>query len=417
MLDTHSLLKRAEFLRQQKRYKEAEQELKYILEADPQNADALTVLGHIKLDLRDYDAAISILKNCLQYGSSKDYVFYLLSFVYYQKNDNKTALQYLKEALAIFPFNAGYFSLLSHIYLEEKNYTAALEAANQGLEADAENIACLNARSTALFRLNKKEEAYETINDALQIDPESYQTHTNYGWHFLEKGKHKDAAKHFREALRINPNYAYAKQGYKSALKSKLIFYRWLLRGNLWMNQQKRNIRIGLLLGIWVLVKLFDVIGENNSQFKYLGLTMVLLYFSIAIFSWLGNSLANLFLLATPHGKFILNHNEIWSARLVGISLSLALICFASIYNLGEKFEYIPLLIAGFAIAFNEMEYPIKFQRKNDGRQTTAQIILALGFLSCIVSPFSLQISIFFAIIYGFFLLGFIWSGSMRNTI
>jgi len=417
MLDTNSLLRRAEFLRQQKRYKEAEHELKYILESDPQNADALTVLGHIKLDLKEYDTAITILKSCLQYDSSKDYVFYLLSFVYYQKNDNKTALQYLKEALAIFPFNAGYFSLLSHIYLEEKNFTAALEAANQGLEADAENIACLNARSTALFRLNKKEEAHETINEALQIDPESYQTHTNYGWHFLEKGKHKDAAIHFREALRLNPNYAYAKQGYKSALKSKLIFYRWMLRANLWMSQQKRNIRIGLLVGIWILVKMFDIIGENNSQFKYFGLTMVLLYFSIAIFSWLGNSLANLYLLATPHGKFILSHNEIWSARLVGICLSAALVSFAFLYKYGESYQFIPLVIAGFAIAFNEMEYPIKIQKKNDGRQTTAQIILALGLLSCIASPISLQISIFFAIIYGFFLLGFIWSGSMRNTI
>ncbi|MBC7723076.1 MAG: tetratricopeptide repeat protein, partial [Pedobacter sp.] len=240
MLNRDNLLQKAELLRRQKRFKDAEQQVEIVLRDNPDDVDALIILGHCKIDTKQTDEAITILKQSLQYDANNDYVFYLLAFAYYQNNHNLFALDFLDKALAIFPYNAGYFALQAHIRLEQKDYKIALEAANNGLAVDAENVGCLNARSTALFRLNRKEEAYETINEALELDPEDYTTHTNYGWHYLEKGKYKNATNHFKEALRINPNYGYAKQGYKAALKSRMPFYRWILQYSLWMGRQQR---------------------------------------------------------------------------------------------------------------------------------------------------------------------------------
>ena len=306
MLNRDDILQRAELLRRQKRYKDAEQQVGIVLKNDPEDVDGLIILGHCKIDSLQIAEAITILKQCLQYDANNDYIFYLLAFANYQNNNNQIALNYLDQALAIFPYNAGYFALKAHIRLEQNEFGFALEAANNCLAVDAENVSCLNARSTALFRLNRKEEAYDTINEALELDPEDYSTHTNYGWHYLEKGKYKNATTHFKEALRLNPNYAYAKQGYKAALKSRMPFYRWILQYSLWIGRQQRGVRIGIPVGLWLLVNIISSV-ENNPVLKYIGYSVLIIYLLFVIMSWLGSAFANLYLLFTPHGKYILD--------------------------------------------------------------------------------------------------------------
>jgi tetratricopeptide (TPR) repeat protein len=386
-----------------------------VLQSDPEDAEALVILGHCKIDTRQFEEATTILKQCLQYESNKDYVFYLLSFTAYQQGNNRVALNYLNEALSIFPYNAGYFALAAHVHLDDKNYEKALVAADRGLLIDAENVSCLNARSTALFRLNKKDAAKETIQEALSIDPENYITHTNYGWHYLEKGRHKEAANHFREALRINPNYAYARQGYKSSLKSKLIFYRWLLQGNLWLGRQNKNFRWGMIIGVWLLVVVMDTAGENTALQQVCELVMIL-YFVVVVFSWLGSSLANLYILATKHGHYVLSHQEKWGARMVGLSLLASLCLLLSVYNLGRNYLFLPAVVASLSIVFNEMDYPIR-PFKGKGRVLISNIILATGLVCCLAAFFNLTLATGIAAVYTLFLVGFIWSGTVRNSI
>ncbi len=411
-MDRDRLLQRAELLRQQRRLKDAEREVGIVLQSDPEDVEALIILGHCKIDGRQYTEAITILKQCLQYESNKDYVFYLLSFAYYHNNDNVSALSYLNEAISLFPFNPGYFALAAHIHLENRNTQKALELADAGLQIDAENVACLNVRSSVLFKLNKKEEAYDTINEALSIDPENYSTHAIYGWHYLEKGKHIEAEQHFRESLRLNPEYAYAKQGYKLALKSKFIFYRWLLQGNIWMAKQDKKVRMGLIFGLWLLVSAMN----TTSIYRPFVEVVIALYILIVIFSWLGSSLANLYLLATPHGHYILSHTEKWSARMVGICLALSLPFFLRYYFIDSDYIIIPSVIAGLAICFNEINFPIHpYQVK--GRELFIHFIITIGIVGCIISLFSLVIGFGVALSFALLLMVYIWTGTLRNKL
>lgn len=412
MLNRDNFLQRAELLRMQKRYKEAEQQIGVVLQNDPEDVEALVLLGHCKIDTKQTDEAITILKQTLQYEAHNDYVFYLLSFAYYQKDDSKQALEFLDKALSIFPYNAGYFALQAHILLEQKAYEQALNAANNGLAVDAENVGCLNARSTALFRLNRKEEAYETINEALELDPEDYSTHANYGWHYLEKGKYKEATNHFREALRLNPNYAYAKQGYKAALKSRMPFYRWMLQYSLWISRQQRGVRIGLPLGLWLLVNLLNNV-KTNAFLTQLATVLLILYVLFFVMTWLSSAFANLYLLFTKHGKYVLDDNERYSAIGVGITTAIALALVVPGFMINDGFFILAALVASFALPMNELEFPIKLF-KGGGRLVTAHIMLLLGLAALITVFFNSQVGTFFGIIYFIFLVGFTWASSAR---
>ena len=412
MLNRDNLLQKAELLRRQKRFKDAEQQVGIVLRDNPEDVDALIILGHCKIDTKQTDEAITILKQSLRYDANNDYVFYLLAFANYQNNSNKLALDFLGQALAIFPYNAGYFALQAHIRLEEKDYKIALETANNGLAVDAENVACLNARSTALFRLNRKEEAYETINEALELDPEDYSTHTNYGWHYLEKGKYKNATNHFKEALRINPNYGYAKQGYKAALKSRMPFYRWLLQYSLWMGRQQRSVRIGIPVGLWLLVNIINLV-KDNAFLKYLGLGVLVVYILFVIMSWLGSAFANLYLLCTPHGRYILDKNEHYSAVAVGIFVGFGLLLLIPAFTVNEGFFMFAGVMASLALPSNELEFPIKIF-KGSGRLITAHIMILLGLATCIGMFINQDVATLFGAIYFIFFVGFMWTSSLR---
>lgn len=398
-------IERARLLLSQRRYKDAETQAGIVLQQDPNNADALQIIGHCRLDNKQFDEALKIFQQCIGIEPDNDYIHYLLAFCYYRKHEIDTSLKFLEQAIALFPYNAGYFSLLSNIYASQRNYADALHAANKGLQVNAEDIGCLNARSAALFRLNKKEEAYETINEALQVNPEDDYTHTNYGWHYLEKGKHKEAYGHFSEALRINPTNSAAKEGYKAALKSKLPFYRWILQFSLWMNHQNRTVRIVMIFGLWGVVRALTWAGKDAPEWwKYVTGAIVFIYIAFVIFSWLGNSLANLFLLTSKHGKLALTDSEKSSAKAVGIALLGGIALLICGIFLNKYFLYAGAVVCSFSIPLSFIDFPVKWFRGN-GRQVIAHIMLVLGLITAITVFLNEQVALFFGIVYFIFLL------------
>ncbi|HNP23350.1 MAG TPA: tetratricopeptide repeat protein [Panacibacter sp.] len=404
---------RARLLLQQRRYKDAETQAGIALQQNPNDAEALQIIGHCKLDTKQTDEALKLFQQCIGLEPDDDYVHYLIAFCYYRKDDIDTAKKFVEQAIALFPRNAGYFALLSNIFFSKRNYADALNAANKGLYENPEDIGCLNARSAALFRLNKKDEAYDTINEALQVNPEDAFTHTNYGWHYLEKGKHKNAVEHFREALRINPNSHSAKEGYKNALKSKLPFYRWILQYSLWMNHQNRSVRIAMIFGLWIVVRLVASFSDSEQQWlRYVAGGITLLYLLFVMLSWLGSSLANLFLLMSPHGKLALTDSERMSAKAVGLSLLAGIAALACGISLDRKFYYIGFLICSLAIPLSYIDFPIRWF-KGEGRQITAHILIPLCLVTCVMVFFNDQLALFAGIIYFIFFVGYMWSGSI----
>jgi tetratricopeptide (TPR) repeat protein len=412
-LNRQQHIERARLLLSQRRYKDAETQAGVVLQQDPNDTEALQIIGHCRLDNKKYDEALKIFQQCIGQQPDDDYMLYLLAFCYYRKHEVDDAQKYLEQAIALFPYNAGYFSLLSNIHATERRYADALHAANQGLQINAEDIGCLNARSAALFRLNKKEEAYETINEALQVNPEDDYTHTNYGWHYLEKGKHKQAYEHFSEALRINPNNNAAKEGYKASLKSKLPFYRWILQYSLWMNHQNRTMRIVMILGLWGVVRVITWAGKDAPEWwRYISGGIVFIYLAFVLLSWLGNSLANLFLLTSKHGKLALTDSEKSSAIAVGIALLAGLVAVACGIWLDRKFLYMGLLIGSLAIPLSFIDFPIRWF-KGEGRQVTTHIMILLCLLTCIMLFINDDAALFAGIIYFIFFVGYMWSGSI----
>ncbi|HWB27769.1 MAG TPA: tetratricopeptide repeat protein [Chitinophagaceae bacterium] len=346
-LSRHSHIERARILLKQKRYKDAEQHASAVLQGNPDDADALQIIGHCRLDTGRYDEAIKLFQQCLAAEPDDDYVHYLIAFAYYRNKGRDNAVAFLKSAISLNPHASAYYGLFAYIFLDKNWYEEALEKANQGLAVNAGDLTCLNARSQALFRLKNKEAAYDTIREALSVNPDDDFTHTNFGWHFMEAGKHKKAREHFRQALRINPNNSRARQGYKESLKANLAPYRWMLMFSLWLSAKSKKARWVIILVIWGSVRLLSGVSDA-AGLGILAYILIGLYILFVIFSWVGTSIANIMLLLTKEGKYVLTKAEKYVAASVGICLlgALAITVFGGyIRGMKDGYQYFAALI------------------------------------------------------------------------
>jgi tetratricopeptide (TPR) repeat protein len=388
--NTYIYIERARLLLEQGRHPDAEKELKKALAADPENDEALAMLGRLHLDKGQDREALKLIDEALSLSPDEDYYHYLKGFALYKLGDYRKATEWTSQALALDNRQPGYYALFALILMEERKFTDALDLAEEGLAIDPENITCLNVRTQALIKLGRTTEAIETIQATLAADPENDYSHTNAGFSFLEKGKHQQSASHFREALRLNPANMNARDGLKEALKSKIPPYRWILQYEYWLNNRGRGARIVFILGIYFGIRLLTGIAEKLPKPIAILIYIVFgLYLLMVIISWLIKPLGNLFLTLHPEGKYAVTPNEkinsytVFGALLLGIGLLLVSFILPVPEKEEPKFFMAALVTASMAIPLGMLRYPLG-QFRSFTRQWVGLICVGMGLIAII---------------------------------
>lgn len=411
-MDAASLLERANLLLEQGRYKDAEKQVRQVLEQDPNNDHALAILARCYMNDGQHDKGIETINKAIAIEPNESFYFYLLGFGYYQKNIYAPAKENLGKAIRLNPYSPEFFGLLAFIFLDEKNYEGALEKANEGLQLDPENITCLNARSRALSKLKRTAEAEETISDSLSNDPDNIFTHTTVGWNYFERGNHKKAEHHFREALRIDPNFESARLGLKESLKLHFTPYKLIVQFSLWMAEKGKNFQWIFIIGLYILFRVLRSVAETNQQLRPFILPLIVLYFVFIFFSWIANPIANFFLLFHKDGKYSLTKSEsvlsVTTVLLLASGISLACYAYYGFPKPPEQLLFPGIILATLPIPLSKLELPLNFKTKS----------LKFWYPFLLVITGAVAIPIIFmvpatgstlAIIYGLGLIAFTW--------
>ncbi len=411
-------VERARFLASTGRMKDAEKEASLALAADPQNEEALLLLAECKIDGREFDEAVRLLFQCIHLDPDNDRPFYLLGFLHYQKNDHAQSLQFLDQAIQLNPWQSSYFGLYAYVLIEKRQYKEALQRADAGLAIYAEDLTCLNARAAAQFRLNNKEAAFETIREALHVSPENDFTHSNFGWQNLEKGSHKKALEHFREALRINPSNHHARAGFKEALKANLPTYRLMLMYSLWLSSKSKQIQWLIIIAVWGAFRVADSLSASAGM-KILSYALIGVYLLFVVLSWIGNSVANLYLRVHREGKYALTDSEKHNANGVGIALVLSLlgVLMAALTGWNEAILVITVLLFSLTVPLSQLDYPLHW-KGNGIREWATYALLLAGILSVLNLTGVLFGMPFFSLLpggYGLGMLVYMWTAPIMK--
>lgn len=348
MIPTQMHFDRARLLLQQRRYADAERELRQALAADPNFADAHALLAEALLDQEKPDDAYAEAALAISQDPELEVGHFVMARVMLSRNRFDDAEQAIRRAIELVPYPRS-FGLLSAVRFEKRDWRGALQAADEGLAVDPEDSACLNLRAMALRQLGRHDEADFTLRGALENDPDDSFAHANRGWSELHRGRPREALVHFREALRLDPSNDHARAGLVEAMKARYFFYRIVLNYFLWMNRLAHSAQFAIVVGGWVGYQVLRGFTRANPQYGWVTVPLMLLYLAFVWMTWLAAPLMNLALRLHPVGRYALSTEQRRTAHLVGGLLLAAVAAAAAAFATGTA-DLLPFAI-GLAVA------------------------------------------------------------------
>ncbi|MCX2744018.1 tetratricopeptide repeat protein [Mangrovivirga sp. M17] len=261
---------------------------------------------------KEYRIAEDLINQAIELDPEDDYNFYTKSRINFHKDNLKTAESTIAEAVRINP-RVEYYGHWASIYFGQKNYKKAEIKVKEGLELDPNDDHCLNLLTLIYNVTGNNHEAKTNIEELLEQNPENAFSHINAGYQELRTGNHKKAKEHYSIALMKNPNNELARSGMLEAIKSSNFAYRWVLKYSMWLNTLPKPARIGLLVGLIIVVKLVPVL---------------LPFYLVLVFgTWFVGPISEVILLFDKYGRNLLDKTAKVSTYINASLFSLVLIC------------------------------------------------------------------------------------------
>ncbi len=182
--NVESLLDQASALQAQGALGEAEAACRRVLAAEPDNAEALNILG----------------------------------IVHARAGNPQSALELMERSAALVPDNPGYLNNQANVLTSLGRRGDAVAAYRRSLELRPDDPQTLNNMGSALKAMGRAEEALDVYDKALALRPGYFEAWSNKGNALFDLGQVDDAEAAHRRALALNPDYAIARNNLGLAL-------------------------------------------------------------------------------------------------------------------------------------------------------------------------------------------------------
>ena len=191
----------------------AEQLYRQILQQQPQNVDALSMMGVICCQRGNLEQGIAIYRQALTIRPEHRQTRENLNLALW-----KQGKRLMDEAIAHFnlvinfePANVQTHHVLAGIYLEQGLYELAITLYQQSLAANPINLTALNGIGAALQSQGKSSFAIHFYQQALALQPDHVDSLVGISKAMLDQGDLDGALNMINRALALNPNHAIAR--------------------------------------------------------------------------------------------------------------------------------------------------------------------------------------------------------------
>lgn len=188
------------------RLAEAEDLYRQILRVDPQQPDALHLLGVIALQVGKAAAAIELLEWAVRLRPHIAPFLGNLASAYDAAGRFEDALATYRRAVEIDPnYTDGHYNLAT-VLQHRGRFEEAIQGFRRVLKLDPGYVNACHNLGVCLAELERFEEAIECFRRTLQMAPEHPAAHSNVGNALASLGRFDEAAACFRRALELDPN-------------------------------------------------------------------------------------------------------------------------------------------------------------------------------------------------------------------
>ncbi|MHA1164794.1 MAG: tetratricopeptide repeat protein [Alphaproteobacteria bacterium] len=195
---------------QQGKHNDATEFFQKALEANPKSSDTLLNLGVVKNDLKEYEKAIRHFRQSLELDENNADAFYALGGALASLDQHQEAIDCFRHVIAIEPKHFEAHNNLGVALRKLKQDKEAMESIRQALELKPDFAEAYANLGGILVELNHHQEGVKCLALALDIKPGLAGAHNNMGAALNHLKRYQEAIASFRRALDIDPLHANA---------------------------------------------------------------------------------------------------------------------------------------------------------------------------------------------------------------
>jgi len=201
---SHSIY--ADFLYRDKKYPEAADQLKKVLQSDKSKYAVWSQLLLCEINMRAYDSLIKHSEEVMDLFPDQPEPYYLNGVGYMQLKQYQKAVQPLKEGQQFLYENnvlaVGFSSNLGEVYNNLKEYKKSDKEFDEAIKLDPDNVGILNNYAYYLsLRKENLEKAEKMSKRTLELEPNSINYIDTYGWILYQQQKYDEAKRYLEKAF------------------------------------------------------------------------------------------------------------------------------------------------------------------------------------------------------------------------
>lgn len=212
-LESQILLSNAVRFFENQEYHKAKNMLLNILEGEPGNLHALSLMGSVCFRLREYEESLKAYNRLLEQNVRTDNILFNAGLCFQSLKNRSRAAEYYKAALEINPDCLEALNNLALLYSSIGKHTEAKSLLERALKADEKYLTAKINLCTVNADLNLFD---QTIRDceSILVSPEAQEDHSiralaygNKGYALFRSRRNQEAIKYFDLAISENPQH------------------------------------------------------------------------------------------------------------------------------------------------------------------------------------------------------------------
>jgi tetratricopeptide (TPR) repeat protein len=200
---------------------QAEQIYRAILKVQPQQVDALHLLGLLAYQRGQHEQANTYISQALRYQPDFAEAYSNLGMVLQAQRQRAEAEACFQQALRLRPDFAEAHNNLGNALQEQGKLTEAQECYQQALRLRPDFAEAHNNLGNVLRELGQFEAAQASYQQALRLEPVYAEAHNNLGVILQKQGQIEDAVANYQQALYHKPDFAEAHNNLGNVLQEQ----------------------------------------------------------------------------------------------------------------------------------------------------------------------------------------------------
>ncbi len=258
-----------------------------LLGRDPNDAIAHAVLALVLVKQGRLHAAQQEASIALSLEPGIAFCHYAASIVAMLQLRYREAHAFIEQALTIEPGDADFIAARGRLYIIEERWRDAGETFLEALAIEPDNLDAMVGLAQAYRNAGYREDAERTVKEALTLAPANPEALIEMGWLHLQRGEADDAREHALWVLSENAEDESALSLLTAVKAQENWFLSLWWRFNSWMIHKSDAWRIGILVGLFLLVQIIGTVLRQNGITDAAN-SLSFVWIGFCLYTWIG---------------------------------------------------------------------------------------------------------------------------------